>query len=1386
MGKRESKNIFQMESLEPRVMLSTDPVVGGIAAGVLIHPEDFLNGVAGDRSTEEMLISQDLVLVSGESGPFLEVSGDVFDGLEDNGVGSDPVAIVPDEGAPSTTDVGVDSQLSVLFYDSTTSTIISPADGDSTDTGRGRTSLSRVALADPQFHVDTITTGDEIFIDTNVVVAEDAQSTHLAAVDGIGAALDAADGNVDGIVQGAIYFDTTNAGAVSQGSDIFITGNINGVSGDDGESLYLNAGTDGDILIQGDVGLSAVLETVHIINARNVVFNGQVVLSGDLIQSGGTGTSEFQLDVTAGGDINVATFGSITFGSDVESLGGNVTLEVDTVSAATGLITVKNNTRVQSGSLNLVDAKNVRFEGAVEVSGAVIQTAGTQITRFDGQVTAGSMNLTVEEQIRFLDTLTINTGPTVLTSDEIDFEGGEGSIVGQGTLTLRPTTEAVSIDVGSPSGGTGTLSLSDADLAALEDGFTTIVIGYDADAGHSIVFGTATFKDPVEVYAGAVTIQGDVRGVESALLNARTGNITVDTGELRIDNEEVNDVWGDASITFAAAAGNIVLTNDGSILTYVNDPADTDQGSIVSLTSVNGYVARQTGSDGLVTTRNLTVTASGKIDLMTEVETLNASSTTAGNIDIIESDGIDLVSVTAADGAIDVRVGGTVIARSLVSTTDGDDNDITVLTTAGDLLVHVVDAKTQGEVSLTAEQGAVVDASVDDAAVNVVGDGFSVTAMTGIGASGIDDLDVQLTSSLSAENTGPTGDIVITQADAGGDLSVDASQSNLEGGGSVVVTVVNGDLTVAAPGVAVAGTGNVLLTSPGAGNRVVLDAAVSAGTGSITVNAAGDVVLEASGDITVSGGEGTVEVTAGGGITMADGRTVETSGGNIRLDAGTDIVLGLVDARTAGDRAGETLDEQSSWGMVSLTAAAGGITDAAADDGTVDMYASAARLTGKTKVGESAADGGANAVETEVGTVTVAIVAADPADSGTVNIYESTDVVVGTVGSVVVHRVAADGSTSDVPVGEASQSDLVSDSDGSIELTTIDGTVTIDGGGDATGVESDGDGAVLLKAQGAGKDVLIDADVVSNTGTLTVISAGGDVRMAIGAALVSDGRDIAVEAATDIVVGLVDGRTTADRDGSMDEQGSWGTVSMTATAGGITDAASADAAVDIYAAGVRLTARTNVGELTADGGLNPIETEVVTVTALTTTVTSEDTGSIGLVDSTDVTVGTVDGQSDLATGSDGSIVLRTVDGSITVPDGADESDQGITADGTGNILLDAGGTGGVTLGSVVSTGSGGITVNAAGSVTLQGFGDVRSGGTGTVEVAAGGGIAMAEGRTVMTSGGNIRLDAGTGIVVGLVDARTAGDRGRGEPGRAGLLGNGEPDCDRGRHHGCGG
>jgi hypothetical protein len=295
-----------------------------------------------------------------------------------------------------------------------------------------------------------------------------------------------------------------------------------------GEALYLNAGTGGDIVIQSSVGVSAALQNVYIVKARNVIFNGQIVLSGDLVQAAGTGSSTFDLNVTANDDINLATNGSIEFKGALKATTGDVTLKVNSAdSITTGLISVVKDTQA-GGNVTITDAKTVQFGLAVTATGKITQSAGTQITRFDGQVSAHDMDVNANQQIIFSSGLNISAGPTYLTSDEIAFNGGANTIIGAGVLTMKPISASKSINVGSPVGVTSVLDLSDTDLAALRDGFSQINIGYAGTAANTIVIGSSTFKDPLAVYGGTVLVNGDLIGDTSVDITARSADPAID------------------------------------------------------------------------------------------------------------------------------------------------------------------------------------------------------------------------------------------------------------------------------------------------------------------------------------------------------------------------------------------------------------------------------------------------------------------------------------------------------------------------------------------------------------------------------------------------------------------------------------------------------------------------------------------------------------------------------------------------------------------------------------------------------------------------------------------------------------------------------------------
>lgn len=169
----------------------------------------------------------------------------------------------------------------------------------------------------------------------------------------------------------------------------------------------------------------------------------------------------------------------------------------------------------------------------------------------------------------------------------------------------------------------------------------------------------------------------------------------------------------------------------------------------------------------------------------------------------------------------------------------------------------------------------------------------------------------------------------------------------------------------------------------------------------MSVLATGDVTLAATASV-VTGGTGTLEVAATTGrVTMAAAARLQTGGGNLRVAAGQSVTLGLVDARTAVDRAGNTLANQAAWGQVSVTAGAGAVLDASpAGDTTVNIYAATVRFTATTGVGSPTPD---NAIETEV------VNASALASAGSINLRDATALAVVVAGLVPANRVQADG-----------------------------------------------------------------------------------------------------------------------------------------------------------------------------------------------------------------------------------------------------------------------------------------------------------------------------------------------------------------------------------------
>jgi hypothetical protein len=188
-----------------------------------------------------------------------------------------------------------------------------------------------------------------------------------------------------------------------------------------------------------------------------------------------------------------------------------------------------------------------------------------------------------------------------------------------------------------------------------------------------------------------------------------------------------------------------------------------------------------------------------------------------------------------------------------------------------------------------------------------------------------------------------------------------------------------------------------------------------------------------------------------------------------------------------------------------------------------------------------------------------------------------------------------------------------------------------------------------------------------------------------------------------------------------------------------------------------MEAESSIGEL-GEGKDNPLEIAVGT----NTLSARAGSGGINLMEDDDITIGIVivsvgrvssDGtiidmtdekQSDLVTTSDGPIVLRTLDGGIIINDGdAPENGTGITADGSGYILLVAGTY--VDQNADINSADGSITVVAE-SGEIEMADGTETSTTGSIDYTAGTNIYL----SVLTSDGMVTVTATNGMIADIL------------------------------------
>ncbi len=151
---------------------------------------------------------------------------------------------------------------------------------------------------------------------------------------------------------------------------------------------------------------------------------------------------------------------------------------------------------------------------------------------------------------------------------------------GRGVLTLRPTTVGEAIEVATPANSptNATLNIENDEIQAFATGFSRIVIGHQDGTHAAALAGVvrigainaadqATFRDPLEVYGGSITVED----YSSATYTLRVaGDLRLDAvTDITLRNQvEARSTGGLDDIVLYAAQGAITQANvsdDGAL-----------------------------------------------------------------------------------------------------------------------------------------------------------------------------------------------------------------------------------------------------------------------------------------------------------------------------------------------------------------------------------------------------------------------------------------------------------------------------------------------------------------------------------------------------------------------------------------------------------------------------------------------------------------------------------------------------------------------------------------------------------------------------------------------------------------------------------------------------
>jgi hypothetical protein len=867
---------------------------------------------------------------------------------------------------------------------------------------------------------------------------------------------------------------------------------------------------------------------------------------------------------------------------------------------------------VVTGDLVLTHASSVIFKGSVEVTGNVIIDAAASIL-FGNHLTAG--------------------GTVALASDEVDFLGGAGSAGIVGDLTIKVHTVGLPIHVGFTADTSGSLGLTDADLAALNAG-GKVMIGAPGSYG-LVLIDSAEFRNDVSIVGSDVTIQHTLlaHGARVALVAD-----PVNGGSGIVRNDGLINVSASARV---GHAGEVLISGSyaGNFGTILARGSDTTSGGSVRITSTiqtlvasAGVIDASGGSSGgsVILWSDNNTTVAGRLSArgghaggdggFIEVSSAGGFSLT-GHVDTTAVAGKTGMLLLDPKNVIITAAGaGLLTDADAFSTTPSADVTISVGTITG--AASAVTIQANNDITVNAALSMIQDLTLQAGRSVLVNQNISLTNKTlTIVANDHAGIDVNRDAGLGSITT--LSGVTLSAGNGTINLTVEVGDIGAPGGITIDKVITTGTLNVSTAGFVRETSGDA---APAAGSMTSEDD-LTAGTLNLIVTGAnatfGEPLDQPNGALEVAAGTLNADVQlpllpgnfAGYFVLTDADHTNGSPGGNSPSTIEAPMVIGTFNAGA---------------GSVILTAKGASIHGTAGT--SPNITARQINLTTEFRAGPDvipfiyqpishygSIGTAAAPIRTEVALLTAT------ASDGGIFIHEATSVMINSVIAQdrgVTPQAGANGTVIVTPAGgsaTAGTSDAVITAGGDIvvvevkvadQLSLSSGGLILDGNQDSGNILSRG---LVLNAAGAIGDAadLIETSVM--TLQATTIAGGVFIAESDGANVSSitaggTGYDVTLTSSTgSLVLGAI---TAAGGDVTVNSQSEGITDGNGATANITAGTASLQAGTNIGSAADAI--EVSVGGLSTKATNNAAATNVVSAGTLTSLAIETNNGAVGL------------------------------------------------------------------------------------------------------------------------------------------------------------------------------